>query len=168
MIKYLPESVSVVLEEVPDRVTLAVDITNCQGHCEGCHSPYLRGNFGEELTPERIDALIADNFGVNCFLFLGEGADVDALLTLVKHLNTAHPKMEVALYSGLPHTDDRVWDWFDYVKIGPYRKTYGPLNSPTTNQRMYKLKRGQGRASAVDITERFWRHGIDPLTSSQE
>ena len=73
MIKYLPESVSVVLEEVPDRVTLAVDITNCQGHCEGCHSPYLRGNFGEELTPERIDALIADNFGVNCFLFLGEG-----------------------------------------------------------------------------------------------
>ena len=117
MIKYLPESVSVVLEEVPDRVTLAVDITNCQGHCEGCHSPYLRGNFGEELTPERIDALIADNFGVNCFLFLGEGADVDALLALVKHLNTACPKMEVALYSGLPHTDDRVWDWFDYVKI---------------------------------------------------
>lgn len=162
MIKFLPESVSVVLEEVPDRVTLAVDITNCQGHCEGCHSPWLRGDFGTELTPERLDALIDDNFGVNCFLFLGEGNDVPALLKLARHLNEKYPDMEVALYSGLPHTDDRVWEVFDYVKTGPYRRSYGPLNSPSTNQRMYRLRRGEGRASAEDITPRFWHRGIDP------
>lgn len=162
MIKFLPESTSVVLEEVPDRLTLAVDITNCQGHCEGCHSPWLRGDFGVELTPERIDALIDGNFGVNCFLFLGEGNDVDALLELVKHLNSRYPSMEVALYSGLPRTDDRVWDYFDYVKVGPYKRSFGPLNDPGTNQRMYKLERGKGRRSAADITERFWHKGIDP------
>lgn len=162
MIKFLPESVSVVLEEVPDRVTLAIDITNCQGHCEGCHSPWLRGDFGEELTPEKIDAMIEDNFGVNCFLFLGEGADVDALLSLVRHLNEKYPNIETALYSGLIEIDERVWDFFDYVKTGPYRRSYGPLNSPTTNQRMFRLTRGEGKASAVDITERFWHRGIDP------
>ena len=56
-------------------------------------------------------------------------------------------------------------DFFDYVKIGPYRRSYGPLNSPTTNQRMFKLQRGKGRDSAEDITERFWHHGIDPNAS---
>lgn len=30
MIKYVPEMTSVVLEEIPDRVTLAVDISNCK------------------------------------------------------------------------------------------------------------------------------------------
>ena len=156
MIKYLPESASVVLEEVPDKITLAVDITNCQGDCAGCHSPFLRGNFGEELTAGRIDALIDDNFGVNCFLFFGEGKDVDALLGLVKHINRRYPAMDTCLYSGLERIDDRVWDYFDYVKTGPYKRSLGPLNEPTTNQRLYHLLRRGDRSSAVDITERFW------------
>lgn len=29
MIKYVPEMTSVVMEEIPDKVTLAVDISNC-------------------------------------------------------------------------------------------------------------------------------------------
>ena len=71
---------SVVLEEIPDRVSLAVDISNCRGNCVGCHSPFLKKNIGRELTPEVIDRLVADNFGVNCFLFLGEGRDPEELL----------------------------------------------------------------------------------------
>ena len=58
MIKFVPEMTSVVLEEIPDRVTLAVDISNCQGSCVGCHSPFLRKDIGEELTEETVDALI--------------------------------------------------------------------------------------------------------------
>ena len=75
MIKYVPKMTSVVMEEIPDMVTLAVDISNCTGLCEGCHSPFLRKDVGVELTPAVIDKLLADNFGVNCFLFLGEGND---------------------------------------------------------------------------------------------
>jgi len=168
VIKYLPETATVVLEEIPDKVTLAVEITNCQGHCEDCHSPHLRDDLGEELTPAKIDALFGDNFGVNCFLFLGEGKDVDALLKLVKHINKKYPSIEVALYSGLHHTDERVWDYFDYVKIGPYRAEYGPLNKPTTNQRMYRLERGKGKGSAIDITERFWHGGIEAQQDGRE
>ena len=75
MIKYVPELTDVVLEEIPDKVTLAVEISNCRGSCIGCHSPFLKQDIGVELTPDAVDRLIADNFGVNCFLLLGEGND---------------------------------------------------------------------------------------------
>lgn len=161
MIKYLPRMTSVVIEEIPDRVTLAVEISNCQGNCLGCHSPFLREDIGEELTPADVDKMIADNFGVNCFLLLGEGKDLEALLGIARHVRTAHPGIDVALYSGREDVEDSIWEAFDYVKVGPYIPSAGPLNNPTTNQRLYRISRGQGRAGAEDITFRFWRRGID-------
>ena len=89
---------SVVLEEIPDRVSLAVDISNCRGNCEGCHSPFLKKDIGRELTPEVIDALVKDNFGVNCFLFLGEGRDPETLLELADHVRQLG--LQAAVYSG--------------------------------------------------------------------
>ena len=160
MIKYVPQLTSVVMEEIPDRVTLAVEISNCQGHCAGCHSPFLKEDIGEELTPERIDSLFADNFGVGCFLFLGEGRDPEALLSLARYIKLKH-RVKVALYSGRPEVEDAIWDVFDYVKVGPYIPEKGPLNSRTTNQRLYKVT-PEGRE---DITSRLWHRGIDPLTS---
>ncbi len=149
MIKYLPGLTDVVLEEIPDRVTLAVEITNCQGSCPGCHSPFLRRDIGEELTEEALDRMIEDNFGVNCLLFLGEGNDRQALLRLVSHLRRAWPGVETALYSGREDIEDELKEAFDYVKTGPYVEELGPLNENTTNQRLYH--RGE------DITSRFWR-----------
>ena len=150
MIKYLPGLTDVVLEEIPDKVTLAVEITNCQGSCPGCHSPFLRRDIGEELTEAALDRLIGDNFGVNCLLFLGEGNDRDALLRLSAHVRQNWPDIELALYSGRETVEDELKDAFDYIKIGPYVEELGPLNENTTNQRLYH--RGE------DITSRFWRN----------
>lgn len=149
MIKYLPGLTDVVLEEIPDKVTLAVEITNCQGSCPGCHSPFLRRDIGEELTEAALDRLIGDNFGVNCLLFLGEGNDRDALLRLSAHVRQNWPDIELALYSGRETVEDELKEAFDYIKIGPYVEELGPLNENTTNQRLYH--RGE------DITSRFWR-----------
>lgn len=148
MLKYVPSLTDIVLEEIPRCVTLAVEISNCQGNCIGCHSPFLKNDIGEELTPSVIDRLIAENFGVNCFLFLGEGNDLQALLALASHIRSAHPGIEVALYSGRAQVEDILFDAFDYVKVGPYMAELGPLNKPTTNQRLYH--HGQ------DITSLFW------------
>ena len=145
---------SVVLEEIPDRVSLAVDISDCRGNCEGCHSPFLRKDIGQELTPAVIDALVKDNFGVNCFLFLGEGRDPEALLDLADHVHSLG--LETAVYSGRDVVEDIFWDHFDYVKVGPYRPEFGPLNSPSTNQRFYRVRCGR----PTDITERFWHRGL--------
>ena len=136
MIKYVPEMTSVVMEEIPDRVSLAVDISNCRGNCIGCHSPFLKKDIGQELTPEVIDRLVADNFGVNCFLFLGEGRDPEALLDLASHVRSKG--LLAAVYSGREEVEEIFWNYFDYIKLGPYRPECGPLNSPTTNQRLFR------------------------------
>lgn len=149
MLKYLPGLTDVVLEEIPDKVTLAVEITNCQGSCPGCHSPFLKTDIGEELTCEAIDAMIRDNFGIDCFLFLGEGRDRDALLSLAAYIRKSHPGIEIAVYSGRKEVEDDFYEMFDYVKVGPYTEALGPLNSPTTNQRLYHHRE--------DITSIFWR-----------
>lgn len=163
MIKYVPEMTSVVIEEIPDRVTLAVDISNCQGNCIGCHSPFLKSDVGEPLTESVIDELIAGNYGVDCFLFLGEGNDLQALLKLADHVRSKG--IEVALYSGRKDVEKEIWMTFDYVKIGPYMEHFGPLNARTTNQRLYKVTH-DGAAKPcyrlTDLTSRFWHKGIDP------
>ena len=163
MIKYVPEMTNVVLEEIPDRLTLAIDISNCTGLCEGCHSPFLRRDVGVELTPEAIDSLIAGNFGINCFLFLGEGNDHAALMSAANYVRRAYPSLALGLYSGTESVEEDVWELFDYVKIGPFRPSCGPLNKTTTNQRLYRiLHNADGTRTVDDITARFWRKGIDP------
>ena len=152
MLKYIPSLTDIVLEEIPHRVTLAVEVTNCQGNCPGCHSPFLRRDIGDELTPALIDFMIADNYGVNCFLFLGEGKDKDALFALARHIRTKHPGMETALYTGRDSVEQEYYDLFDYVKVGPYVESLGPLNKRTTNQRIYY--------HGSDITPKFWREGV--------
>ena len=163
MIKYVPEMTNVVLEEIPDRLTLAIDISNCTGLCEGCHSPFLRRDVGVELTPEAIDSLIAGNFGINCFLFLGEGNDHAALMSAANYVRRAYPSLALGLYSGRESVEEDVWELFDYVKIGPFLPSCGPLNKTTTNQRLYRiLHNADGTRTVDDITARFWRKGIDP------
>lgn len=159
MIKYVPSMTSVVIEEIPDRVTLAVDISNCQGNCVGCHSPFLKKDVGDELTESCIDRLVSDNYGVNCFLFLGEGNDVDSLLRLAAHVRSIG--LEAALYSGREAVEDEIFKAFDYVKVGPYIEAFGPLNAKTTNQRLYKVAHEADSYSLMDITSRFWHRGID-------
>lgn len=169
---------SVVMEEIPDKVTLAVDISNCTGLCDGCHSPFLRDNVGEELTEIAVDNLFSRNFGVNCFLFLGEGNDHEALMEIALYIHTKYPTVALALYSGREQVQDEIFRLFDYVKLGPYRPSYGPLNNPKTNQRLYRIHHQscpesphdalpadlQKEYRMEDITSRFWRKRQYPET----
>ena len=153
MLKYVPAMTSVVMEEIPGKVTLAVEISNCRGNCEGCHSPWLREDIGEVLDEAAIDRMFADNFGVNCFLFLGEGKDPETLKRLASYIRSRYG-VSLAVYSGRMAVEDDFYDVFDYVKVGPYIAALGPLNQSTTNQRLYHHR--------SDITPLFWHRGIDP------
>ena len=126
--------------------------------CPGCHSPFLQTDMGEELTTEVIEALLADNFGVNCFLFFGEGQDDESFLDLAWYIRDNHPDVEIALYSGRTEVPHSYWRVFNYIKLGPYIEKLGPLNHRTTNQRLYKIE-GPVRK---DITHLIWERGIDP------
>lgn len=149
MIKYIPNMTSVVLEEIPDRITLAVNISNCQNHCKGCHSSFLSKNIGDELTTDIIDDLLNKNKGVDCFLFLGEGNDKNALFNLANYIKENYKNIKLAIYSGRDEVENDLFDLFDYVKVGSYKEEFGPLNKETTNQRLYYHKN--------DITYKFWK-----------
>ena len=149
MIKY--KDYYIVFEEIPDEVTLAINITNCQNKCIGCHSPWLRDNIGILLTFDEIDEIIKKNNGITCFLFMGEGNDKDELLLLSKYIKNKY-NILVGLYSGRSNVEKEYYDVFDYIKIGPYIEKYGPLNSNTTNQRLYKVENNK----INDITNKFW------------
>lgn len=150
MIKY--KDSYIVFEEIPDRVSLAVNITNCQNNCIGCHSPELRLNSGVELTEEEIDKLINENYGIDCFLFMGEGKDMGRLLEIARYVKNKYD-IAVAVYSGRNNVEEEYYEIFDYVKVGEYKKEFGPLNNSTTNQRLYRMTEG----GKEDITHLFWK-----------
>jgi anaerobic ribonucleoside-triphosphate reductase activating protein len=140
----------VVFSEIPDEITLAINISGCPFKCPGCHSPYLRGNTGEPLTASRLRQLITDNRGITCVSIMGGDAfpqHVDSLSPTVRSCG-----LKYAWYSGRETICDLINpSGFDYIKTGPYIKELGPLGTKTTNQRMYKILDG----NPVDISYRF-------------
>ena len=43
------------------------------------------------------------------------------------------------------------------MKLGPYIKDKGPLNSKTTNQIMLRIDNSCGKPITTDITSKFWK-----------
>ena len=152
VMKYVPEDTSVTFSEVPDEVSLCVNISNCPCRCIGCHSPYLRGDIGEELTQSIVDKLIETNSGISCICFMGGDASRSDLNALAKYVKENYD-IKTAWYSGrsVISPDIDICN-FDYIKVGPYMEKYGPLNVRTTNQVMYKVENGE----LIDITNKFW------------
>ena len=150
MLKYY--NYDIVFQEIPDEVTLAVNITNCPHRCVGCHSPHLHQNIGIELNTAALDRLL-DMYGkqITCVCFMGGDRQPKDVVALARYLRQ-HSHLKVAWYSGndtLPHNAKL----FDYVKVGGYQEKLGGLRSRTTNQRLYRYTNGHSE----DITERFWR-----------
>lgn len=153
MLKYV--DAKVVFAEVPDEVTLAINISNCPCQCKGCHSSYLAQDIGKPLNKVSLRELIEDNKGVSCVSFMGGDSDAIHLVALASWVKT-HTHLKVAWYSGRQELADIVakqLQWFDFIKLGPYKEEFGPLNSRTTNQRLYRVE----KEVLIDITNKFWK-----------
>ena len=154
MLKYV--NTGVVFQEVPDEVTLAINLSNCPCHCPGCHSHYLWEDIGLPLDTTAIDAFVM-KYGkdITCIAFMGGDSNPREVNQLAQYIHEEHPAYKVAWYSGrlrIPSFVDK--SDFDYIKLGPYIRHLGPLSKKTTNQRMYK-KTDTG--DFEDITYRFWK-----------
>lgn len=146
-------SYDIVFQEVPDEVTLALNISGCPNRCPGCHSPHLWEDTGHELNEEALTALLAD-YGqlITCVALMGGDADLNTVYRLAAWIHTRGYK--TAWYSGRYELPDPCpKEHFDYIKIGPYIEDLGGLKSPTTNQRLYKVADG----TLNDITYRLQR-----------
>lgn len=131
---------SVVMQEVPNEVSLAINISGCPHKCEGCHSTYLWEYSGEYLT-DSIEELLNqyDNL-ITCVCFMGGDQNQEELLYCLKKVKERG--LKTCLYSGVDDINvihSNVKDSLDYLKIGRYNQELGGLDKKTTNQRMYDL-----------------------------
>ena len=162
MLKYV--NTMVTFSEVPDEISLCIEISNCPCHCKGCHSPYLTEDIGEPLIYKDthnnrtvincnpLSELIEANKGITCVCLMGGDSNPEYINILGKTIK-CH-KLKSAWYSGRQElSKDINLEFFDFIKLGPYIEELGPLNSKTTNQRFYKVNEKE----LIDITNLFWK-----------
>ena len=143
----------IVFREVPDEISLAINISGCPFACKGCHSSFLQGEIGDELSFDVLDALIKKNDLASCVLFMGGDKSPAELSEFASYVKYNYPDKKVAWYSGYDfiHSDAKV-ECFDYIKIGRYIELLGGLDSLNTNQRIYKINNG---SELIDLTHRM-------------
>ena len=147
----------VVFKEVPDEVTLSINITNCPYRCPGCHSPYLADDIGEPLDLQHLTDLIDSNRGISCVCIMGGDANPSEVDDIAQDIKEYYPELKVGWYSGRDYiSKDINLENFNYIKYGHYDKDKGPLNSKTTNQVMLEIDVIQGKIFTKDITAKFW------------
>ena len=149
MLKY--NGYEIVLQEIPDEITLAFNICNCPRHCEGCHSEYLWGDSPTILKDDVMDIIKEHLDEISCVCFMGGDQELDELLHITVDIKFQFPQLKVGLYSGADQLPPLTLSIFDYIKIGHYDKERGGLNSKTTNQQMFRMN-----FTLEDITWRFW------------
>lgn len=153
MLKYVDSKV--VFAEIPDEVTLAINISGCPCNCRGCHSSYLAEDIGESLDLQHLTNLIDSNKGITCVCIMGGDANPSKVDDIAQDIKEYYPNLKVAWYSGKQElSKDINLEFFDFIKLGPYKEEFGPLNSRTTNQRFYKVNCKE----LVDITSKFCKH----------
>lgn len=153
MLKYV--DTKVVFAEIPDEITLAINISGCPCNCKGCHSSYLAEDIGEPLDLQHLTNLIDSNKGITCVGLMGGDANPSEVDDIAQDIKEYYPELKVGWYSGRQELNkDIELSNFDYIKLGPYIEEFGPLNSKTTNQRFYKVNGKE----LIDITSRFWKH----------
>lgn len=156
MLKYV--DTKVVFAEVPDEVTLAINISNCPCQCKGCHSSYLAQDIGEPLDLQHLTDLIDSNKGISCVCIMGGDANPSEVDDIAQYIKEYYPELKVGWYSGRQElSKDIELSNFDFIKLGPYKEEFGPLNSKTTNQRFYKVSNGE----LINITSRFYDRNLE-------
>lgn len=170
-LKFLDTSIG--FREVPDEISLLINVTNCQYRCPGCHSPELQEDAGKILDIEALKGLLLRYVGhsnnpITCVTFLGDGDNLDALGRLIEYCH--YKGYLTCLYTGSTNIYNAVVasrGTLDYIKIGQYIKEKGALDNPNTNQKFYKinhlqLKDGTHNGWTLqDLTYKFHRNELN-------
>lgn len=153
MLKYYDYAVT--FSEFPDEITLAVNISNCPGYCDGCSEPWLLKDIGTELTFEEVDKLIKEHSDITVFGFMGGDNDQNEVANISRYIHQNYPTLKVGMYSGREFLNMDLLDCLDLYKIGRFIMPKGPvedwhktnngvLQFPWSNQLLFeKLKIGE-------------------------
>ncbi len=132
--------IEIVLQEVPNEISICFTITGCQMRCKGCHSPHLwKAENGQQLTSEIYLKTLTNyqNFA-SCVLFMGgEWHEQE----LIEKLQIAQ-KMgyKTCLYTGLTSVSTSILTHLTWVKTGSWNANVGGLESAITNQHFIEVQ----------------------------
>lgn len=159
------------LLEIPNEISLCLNISGCPCKCEGCSEPYLQEDVGDFLSSNFIEELLNKykNYNLTCICFMGGDKDHKLLTALVQFLSTRF-NLKIAFYSGLDYIDLDLVPYLSYYKIGRFilpkgepkdwhKKQCGPINFPWSNQRLFKIENNK----LIDITKDFQQNPITDL-----
>lgn len=165
MLRYT--TTDIVFQEIPDEVTLAINISGCPCRCPGCHSPHLWGDIGLDLDADSLVPLITPYAqSISTVAFMGGDADPESINGLATTIHARFPHLKTAWWSGRARLSPKIdLANFNYIKLGPYLAHLGALRSPSTNQRLYKVVAN----TLCDITSQYRKATISaplPATSA--
>jgi len=158
-LKYV--STCIALQEVPDEISLIINISGCPHHCEGCHSQYLWEYTGNYLSDDILVLIDRRREYVSCVCIMGGDYNIAELNYVMQCIKSKG--LKTCLYTGLNYIPAGL-DMLDYIKIGEYKKELGGLDKLTTNQRFYKNVNGQYK----DITNVFQTKEMLYVKDNQE
>lgn len=150
MLKYF--NYDIVAQEIPDQLTLAINIAGCPFACAGCHSPWLQQDEGTRFDSQSLHSIVERYCSaVTCVCLMGGDSAPHEVQQLAQYVRSTWPHLKTGWYSGReewPTELDRTA--FDFVKLGPYIAALGGLDCPTTNQRLYAVM-PDGRFERIPI-----------------
>lgn len=158
----------ITFREVPDEISLTFPcLCYEKEHCSlDCNSKFCwKENWKDKLNIlhcEVIEEYYLHNNGVTCITIM-TSLCFFYLKNILRKFKLKYPGIKTCLYIGkdweeLIFTKDfREFDFgvLDYVKIGRFKKEYGPLDNPNTNQRFYKINHTQKGNIFECINEKF-------------
>lgn len=134
---------TIVLQEIPGEISLALTITGCPLRCEGCHSRHTWNKRKGELLTSEVFASLLDKYDgmITCVVFFGGEWYEEELIALLQIAKSRNVK--TALYTGLDDVSQQLKDNLTFLKVGPYQNQNGGLADPATNQRLYVIETGE-------------------------
>ena len=141
-LKYLGYSVT--FQEVPNEISLIINISGCPHKCEGCHSEYL-WEYDGKFVSDDIYKIIKQYDGlISCVCFMGGDQNIKELNNYLRYIKSIGLKTCIYSGEGFDYFKDYL-DNIDWLKCGKYidelrcdnNIQYG-IKLATSNQKIYK------------------------------
>lgn len=129
----------IVLQEVPNEISLCFSICGCTLRCSGCHSPFLwKEENGKLLSEADFKLQLSKYHGlISCVLFMGGEWEQETLLKLLKLARKRN--LNTCLYTGLDDVSDILKSELTWLKTGAWNSELGGLNRLGTNQKFIEV-----------------------------
>lgn len=131
-------NINSVIQEVPDEISLCINIAGCPNKCKGCSwRKTIEGMTRKELTLIDFKLILEKDKNMHsCVCFMG-GEWFSDLVYFVRVAKEYGYK--TCLYTGSKVINTELLGCLDYIKVGEYKEQLGGLDSPSTNQRFLTI-----------------------------